>query len=116
MILVQASLKPHPELPNVPWAYELAKTADAKKMIQALALVDGATNRPYMLPPNTPKDRVRILRKAFMDTMKDPEFLADTNKAKLDIDPLDGEEVEKQIKALFKLDPGLVKQLKEVLK
>jgi hypothetical protein len=51
-----------------------------------------------------------------MDTMKDPEFLADTNKAKLDIDPLDGEEVEKQIKALFKLDPGLVKQLKEVLK
>jgi tripartite-type tricarboxylate transporter receptor subunit TctC len=116
VILLQASLKPHPELPNVPWAYELAKTADAKKMIQALALVDGATNRPYLLPPNTPKDRVRILRKAFMDTMKDPEFLADTNKAKLDIDPLDGEEVEKQIKALFKLDPGLVKQLKEVLK
>src|SRR5438309_2274184 len=46
VILLQASLKPHPELPNVPWAYELAKTADAKKMIQALAVVDGATNRP----------------------------------------------------------------------
>ena len=79
-------------------------------------MVDGATNRPYMLPPNTPNDRVKILRKAFMDTVKDPEFLTDTNKAKLDIEPLDGEETEKQIKALFKLEPGLVKQLKEVLK
>ncbi len=116
VILLQANLKPHPELPNVPWAYELAKTADAKKMIKALAVVDGATNRPYVVPPGTPKDRVRMLRKAFMDTMKDPEFLADTNKAKLDIDPLDGDEIEKQVKALFKLEPGLVKQLKEVLK
>ena len=116
VILLQASLKPHPELPNVPWAYELAKTADAKKMIQALAVVDGATNRPYVVPPGTPKDRVKILRKAFMDTMKDPEFLADTNKAKLDIEPLDGEEIERQVKAVFKLEPGLVKQLKEVLK
>jgi len=116
VILLQASLKPHPELPNVPWAYDLAKTAEAKKMIQALAVIDGATNRPYVLPPGTPKDRVRLLRKAFMETMKDPEFIADTSKAKLDIDPLDGEEIERQVKAVFKLEPSLVKQLKEVLK
>ena len=116
VILLQASLKPHPELPNVPWAYDLAKTAEAKKMIQALAVIDGATNRPYVLPPGTPKDRVRLLRKAFMETMKDPEFIADTSKAKLDIDPLDGEDIERQVKAVFKLEPSLVKQLKEVLK
>jgi tripartite-type tricarboxylate transporter receptor subunit TctC len=116
VIVLQANLKPHPELPNVPWAHDLAKTDDAKKMIHALAVVNGATNRPYVLSPGTSKDRVRILRKAFMDTMKDPEFVADTQKAKLDIDPLDGDEIEKQVKALFKLEPALVNKLKEILK
>jgi tripartite-type tricarboxylate transporter receptor subunit TctC len=116
VILLQANLKPHPEVPNVPWAYDLAKTDDAKKMIHALAVVNGATNRPYVLPPSTPVDRVRILRKAFMDTMKDHEFLADTSKAKLDIDPLDGVEIEKQVKALFKLEHSLIEKLKDILK
>jgi tripartite-type tricarboxylate transporter receptor subunit TctC len=116
VILLQANLKPHPEVPNVPWAYDLAKTDDAKKMIHALAVVNGATNRPYVLPPSTPVDRVRILRKAFMDTMKDPEFLADTGKAKLDIDALDGVEIEKQVKALFKLEHSLIEKLKDILK
>jgi tripartite-type tricarboxylate transporter receptor subunit TctC len=85
-------------------------------MIQALAVVNGATNRPYVLPPGTPKERVIVLRKAFADTMRDPEFLADTAKAKLDIDALDGEETEKQVKALFKLESGVVNRLKEILK
>ena len=116
VILLQANLKPHPEVPNVPWAYDLAKTDDAKKMIHALAVVNGATNRPYVLPPSTPVDRARILRKAFMDTMKDHEFLADTSKAKLDIDPLDGVEIEKQVKALFKLEHSLIEKLKDILK
>jgi tripartite-type tricarboxylate transporter receptor subunit TctC len=116
VILLQANLKPHPELPNVPWAHDLAKSDDAKKMIHALAVVNGATNRPYVLPPGTPKDRVRVLSKAFNDTMKDPEFLADATKAKLDIDSLDGEEIERQVKLLFRLEPGLVSKLKEILK
>jgi tripartite-type tricarboxylate transporter receptor subunit TctC len=116
VILLQAGLKPHPELPSVPWAYELAKTDDAKKMIQALAVVNGATNRPYVLPPGTPKDRVKLLSKAFIDTMKDPEFLADAAKAKLDIDAITGEEIDKQVKSLFRLEPVVVSRLKEILK
>ena len=51
-----------------------------------------------------------------MDTMKDPEFLVDTQKAKLDLDPIDGAEIEKQVKELFKLDPALVSKMKEILK
>ena len=50
--------------------------------------------RPYVLPPRTPKDRVEILRKALQDTMKDPEFLADAAKSRLDIDPVTGTELE----------------------
>ena len=49
-------------------------------MILTSARVNGVLNRFYVLPPGTPKERVNLLRKAFMDTMKDPEFLADTQK------------------------------------
>jgi len=116
VLLVQANLKPHPEVPNVPWAVDLAKTEDAKKMILTSARVNGVLNRFYVLPPGTPKDRVRLMRKAFMDTIKDPEFLADTQKAKLDLDPIDGAEIEKQVRELFKLDPAMVGKMKEILK
>ena len=116
VLLIQANLKPHPEVPNVPWAVDLAKSDDAKKMILTSARVNGVLNRFYALPPGTPKDRVGILRKAFMDTMKDPEFLADTQKAKLDLDPIDGAGIEKQVRELFKFEPALVAKMKEILK
>lgn len=87
-----------------------------EKLILTSARVNGLLNRFYVLPPGTPKDRVMLLRKAFMDTLKDPEFLADTQKAKLDLDPVDGAEIEKQVKELFKLEPALVAKMKEILK
>jgi tripartite-type tricarboxylate transporter receptor subunit TctC len=76
----------------------------------------GAITRPYALPPGTPKDRVELLRKAYAETLKDPEFVADAKKSKLDIDSLTGEEVEKIVAGLFKIEAGLVAQLKEILK
>ena len=69
----------------------------------------------YALAPGTPKDRVQMLRKGFQDTMKDPEFLADTAKAKPDIDPVTGEEIEKSVAGLFGLEPALLAKLKELL-
>ena len=85
-------------------------------MILTTARVSGVLNRFYVLPPGTAKDRVLLLRKAFMDTMKDPEFIADAQKAKLDLDPIDGEDIQKQVRELFKLDAPLVAKLREILK
>ena len=116
MLLVQGNLKPHPELPNVPWAVDLAKTAEAKQMILTSARVNGVLNRFYVLPPRTPKDRVVLLRNAFMDTLKDPEFLADAQRAKLDLDPIDGAGIEKEVRDLFALSPRMVTKMKEILK
>jgi tripartite-type tricarboxylate transporter receptor subunit TctC len=115
-LLLQANLKPHPAVPNVPWAADLTKNEDARKMILTMARVSGVLNRFYVLPPGTPKDRVRLMRKAFMDTLKDLEFVADTQKAKLDLDPIDGEEIQRHVRELFKLEPALVAKMKEILK
>jgi len=116
VLIVQGNLKPHPDIPHVPWAPDLAKTEEARKMILTSARVGGILNRFYVLPPGTPADRVVLLRKAFMDTLKDPEFLADAGRAKLDLDPIDGLEIQKQVKELFSLEPALVKKMKEILK
>jgi hypothetical protein len=56
------------------------------------------------------------LRKAFIDTMKDPEFGAELKKAKLDLNPLDGATLENNVKELFGLDQALIPKLTEILK
>jgi tripartite-type tricarboxylate transporter receptor subunit TctC len=115
-IVLQHSPKPHPELPNVPVDISYAKTEEGRKMIRSVVHTVGPTARPYVLPPGTPKDRVEVLRAAFMNTMRDPEFLADAQKANLNINPLDGPTLEKGVREVFNLDPALLPKLKEILK
>jgi tripartite-type tricarboxylate transporter receptor subunit TctC len=115
-IVLQTTAKSHPELTKVPLAISYAKTDEAKNLIRSLVHSVGPAARPYVLPPATPKDRVMLLRKAFMDTMTDPEFLADAKKAKLDINPLDGAELEQNVMDVFKLDKNLIPRAKEILR
>jgi hypothetical protein len=116
MIVLQLSAKPHPDLPKVSLAMNLAKTDEARKLIQAVTQAHGAAVRPYVLPPGTPKERVEILRKAFIETVKDPELLKEAAKANLEINPGSGEELERNVKELLRLDPSLVARLKDILK
>lgn len=115
-IVLQHIPKAHPELPNVPLDINYAKTEDGRKLIRSLVHSVGPTARPYVLPPGTPKDRLEILRKAFMDTMKDAEFLAEAKKANLDVNPLDGATLERNVRGVFDLDPALLAKAKEILK
>lgn len=113
VVVLQILPKPHPELPNVPLAINYAKTDEARQLIQVGIQDPSQYYRPYVLPPGTPKERVQVLRKAFMDTMKDPEFVADAKKAKLDVEPVSAEELERTVAGLFKLNPALIAKLKE---
>jgi tripartite-type tricarboxylate transporter receptor subunit TctC len=115
MVVLQANRRTHPDLPQVPQAIKLAKTEEGRKMIEVGIHGDSDIVRTYTLPPGTPKDRVQLLRKAFDATLKDPEFLADAKKSKLNVDPVSVEDVEKDIAGLFKLDQTLVGKLKEIL-
>lgn len=115
-VAVQAVPRVHPELPQVPLAISFAKTDAARQLIEAGIHNVTAIIYPYVLPPGTPKDRVQTLRKAFIDTLKDPQFLADAKKSKLDIDPVTGEELEKTVAGLLKTNPATLAKLKEVLK
>src|SRR5918992_1299364 len=115
VVVLQANRRTHPELPQVPQAIKFAKTEEARKMIDVGIHGDSDIVRTYTLPPGTPKDRVQLLRRAFDATLKDPEFVADAKKSKLNVDPVSVEDVEKDIAGLFKLDQTLVGKLKEIL-
>lgn len=114
VVVLQANRQNHPELPKIPQAISLAKTDEGRKLIEVGVHGDSDIVRTYTLPPSTPKDRVQILRKAFEDTLKDAEFLADAKKSNLTVDPVTVDEVEKNIAALFKLDPSLIGKLKDI--
>jgi tripartite-type tricarboxylate transporter receptor subunit TctC len=112
--MIQAVPKPLPDLPNVPCAIQLAKTAEGRYLIESLHNTSEFM-RPFVLPPGTPKDRVQLLRKAFLDTLKDKEFLAETAKAQLLIDVVSGEDLEKAVAGIFKSDPANLAKFKDVL-
>ncbi len=114
-VILQANRKNHPDLPNVPQAIKLAKSDESRRMIDVGIHGDSDIVRTYTLPPGTPKDRLQILRKAFEATLKDPEFAADAKKARLNIDYIPADEIERDIAGLFKLDPALLTKLKDVL-
>ncbi len=91
-LIMQWGLKKNPELADVPLVMEMART-DADRQALELALARLEFGRPFFLPPNVPTDRVEALRRAFDATVKDPGFLADAEKSKIDVDPLTGEQV-----------------------
>jgi tripartite-type tricarboxylate transporter receptor subunit TctC len=114
-VVLQVNPQRLPDLANVPNALEHAKTEEGREIIRAGILNSSAILRAYALPPGTPKDRVELLRTAFLATMKDPEFVAEMNKATLSINPLSGAEVEKIARSFYKLQAKEVAKLKEIL-
>ena len=81
------------DLPNLPMLSDLASNDHDRKVLEFLSLAP-AMGRPFFMPPNTPVERVAAIRNAFMLTMKDPQFVQDAERSKLDLSPTSGEELE----------------------
>jgi tripartite-type tricarboxylate transporter receptor subunit TctC len=115
VVALQAVPKPFPDLPQVPLAISLAKTDEARQLIELGIHSPSIFARPFVLPPATPKDRVQILEKSFQETLKDKEFLAEAEKAKLDIEPVTTAELDKSVAGIFKLNAALATKLNDIL-
>jgi tripartite-type tricarboxylate transporter receptor subunit TctC len=100
---------------GIPKIWDYVKRDEDKQVLNVI-FSQLAFGRPYVLPPGVPAERVEAYRKAFDATMKDPEFLADAAKAKLNIDPLPGAEVQRIVQDIYATPPQLVERAKAVLK
>jgi hypothetical protein len=114
-IVLQTIEKPHPELKNVPLASQYAKTDEARALLGIATGTYSQGVRPYSVPPGVPQDRLQLLQKAFMETMRDPDLLAEAKKSKIDIDPIDGPTVAKLMAGLYELNPAFKSKLGNLL-
>jgi tripartite-type tricarboxylate transporter receptor subunit TctC len=113
--LVQIGLKREKELPNVRLMHELTNDPDKMKVLKFLS-VGGAVGRTIIAPPGIPADRLKALRTAFNQMVKDPAFLADAKKRRANIEPATGEEVDAITKEALATPAKLVKTAADALK
>jgi hypothetical protein len=105
----------HPALRDVPLLLDLVDDAQKKAALK-LIISRQAIARPFAAPPGIPAERARALRDAFDATMKDPEFLAETRKLSLDVDPTSGAETEAIIREVYASPPEAVKLAGQAMK
>jgi len=115
VVVLQTVPKAFPDLPRVPLAIDLAKTAEAKQLIEYGIHYPSKITKTLALPPGTPSDRAQILQRALQETVKDAEFIAEADKAKIGLAPVTADDMRKTFEGIFKLDPGLVGKLKTIL-
>lgn len=116
--LVQGGRSRDEKLPNTPTVFELMdryKTPETGRRLATALLASGDFHRPYLAPPGMRPEIVKALREAFNKTVTDPDFLAETKKKKLDINPTTGEEVEALTKEVMSQPKDVVETLKKLM-
>jgi len=113
-ILAQWALKKNAELGDAPLFLDLAAT-DAERAALKLMLARLEYGRPFFLPPNVPAARVAALRQAFDATMRDPAYLAEADKLKIDVDPLSGGKVAALIEQVSRTPADTVARVRAAL-
>jgi tripartite-type tricarboxylate transporter receptor subunit TctC len=117
-VIAQFGAKRDPRLGDAPTIYELMeqfKTPDAGKRLTRVILVAATLGRPIAVTPGIPTDRLKLLREAYLKTLKDPELIAETKRQRWDIDPLSGEEMEKLANEVMSQPKDVIERMKWVL-
>jgi tripartite-type tricarboxylate transporter receptor subunit TctC len=116
--IVQTSRKRDPRAPDTPTTNELFdkyKVPANSRRVATILLASGDFGRPMMVTPGTPLDRVKMLREAFLKTLKDPGAVEEATKSRMDIDPTTGEELEKLVREIFDAPPEVIARARKML-
>jgi tripartite-type tricarboxylate transporter receptor subunit TctC len=113
-VLVQfARATRHPMFPHVPTARELARDGKARALIE-LAEMPYKLSRPFAAPPGVPPARSKALQRAFAETHKDPQYLADAARLRVDVSPVGAEDVTAALKQIESAPPKLLDYLRRL--
>jgi tripartite-type tricarboxylate transporter receptor subunit TctC len=109
----QASIEPAPDLPGVPTLIQLARDEDERKLLNFYSSYT-TVGRSIITPPKVPGDRIKLLRAAFDAAVKDPDLLAEAEKAKMELKVLSGEQLTALINEVTSLEGALLERAKKV--
>jgi tripartite-type tricarboxylate transporter receptor subunit TctC len=112
-IIVQYLLKRHPDLPDVPTSAEVARTPEQATILRTVSSAS-EIGKFILTTPDVPTDRVAALRKAFDEVVKDPDFLAEAARLRVEIDPLSGVELQKIVQEVRNIPPDVVEKVKAI--
>jgi len=113
-LIMQFSLRKHPDLPDVPLMLEFAETEEEYQILRLINL-RGPFGRPFLVPPGIPKDRAIALREAFEAMVDDPEFLSDAERARMEIMPVSARELEDLLDEAYATPEHIVERARELI-
>jgi tripartite-type tricarboxylate transporter receptor subunit TctC len=113
-ILFQMALKKHPEIPDVPAILDYAKKPEDRQVLELL-FAPQDMGRPFFAPPGIPDERVRALRGAFLQTLKDPAFLEEAEKQGIEVQPVSGEDIQALLERVYAAPKEVVERAKAVV-
>ena len=113
-VLVQLALEKHPDLPDVPLIVDLAKT-DEQRQVFKLIFARQVMGRPFLAAPGLLRDRVEVLRKAFMDTLNDKDVLIEAEKAQLELNPVAGDKIQDLVAEVYRTPKEIAAKAAELL-
>jgi len=116
--LVQTSRKRDSRAADVPTTQEIFdqyKVPTNSRRFAQVVLAAGDFGRPMIVTPGTPPERIKLLRDAFVKTLNDPEVLAEAKKARMDVEPTRGEELDALVKEIFDSPPDVLDRVKKIL-
>ena len=111
---IQMGLRKHPDMPEVPNAYDLAASEEDRALFR-LNFGPWSYGRPLLAPPGTPIDRVEALRRAFTDTLADPQFLADAQRLNMEVQPTARQVIERLLAEILRTPAPVVERARVVL-
>jgi tripartite-type tricarboxylate transporter receptor subunit TctC len=112
--LLRAEQAPIPEIPDVPSIFDYAKTDEQRALMQ-FVFSSTEFGRPYAFPPEVPKDRIDIMRKAIAAAAHDPQLLAEAATIKMDMTYTSPEHLEQLVTKLYQTPPALIATVKAIL-
>ncbi len=112
--VLQASLQSHAKYKHIPVAINYAKGDEARELLTVADNAHGA-QFPFTVPPGMSKNRLELLQRAFVRTLKDPDLIAEAKRSQVDIAPVDGPTVAKTLTGLYDLKPATIARLKDIL-
>jgi tripartite-type tricarboxylate transporter receptor subunit TctC len=114
-LLVQLAAARMPEVPaEVPLLKDFVTSADDRKVLDVIFMTT-LLARPFIAPPGIPAEEVAALREAFMAVMKDRDFLAEAAAAQIQVTPLSGADMEREVRAAYALPDAIIAKVRKVL-
>lgn len=112
-IILQLALSKHKELPDVPLVTDFVQSADDRQVLEMI-FSRQSMGRPVVAPPGVDPRIVEVLRQAFAETMRDPQFIAEGAKIGLELEFVAGAEVQAMVERLNRFPPGVISRAQAI--